>query len=614
MRKFIAMIVVISILIGMVPVYAADRYEALANQIASIYDKNVKSKNEYFRGYWASNRPTVISNITKLVREAQGLTEAEWQAFSKGLSDVAGNDIFVFDHNHVSDMRGWMYSNGWNAVEEYWRTKDNAVWTYDADADYSNEVTGTLRDTLLQIRNAGYKVTDEVLSTMPVRCAGRINDLNLSRQELAFMVYKLKSTLLTRPEYVGTEDIGKTVDDIDYIFSFNIQETRRLRTALLQKFEGGEPSPWAKQQVAEAIARRFVPKNIQGNYQKVITRGEFASLLTSVVFAWQVNERNGVDYPDIEGRSITKEMYLSNIKVIDSNFKEADSPDLELAYLLGFINENSSSAFMPDKPITRQEAAVMLVNYFHSTLYFDKGYSLNNIMDLDKAAPWARDALILSYEKGLMNGTSNNRKAGTDMPGKGTVDPLGSFTREQAIVTVNRIYSNCKAEVNMPLIIRGSIVYDPTVDYEVSKDSITALRLNSYFPGSSYSIMASKLLNHDKFKAFSGATTPEQIVAMSFGEINSYDFVMVLACKMDGSEVIGWLGLDSYINIGLPVPEEIIPTLFSGKNHLIDLGWATVEINGAGFIYKYKLKNNGYHTLSCYEGVKATPKIYKLIK
>lgn len=380
-------------------------------------------------------------------------------------------------------------------------------------------------------------------------------------------------------------------------------EINNAAEAFFQKYEN-KPSVWARPAVKEAIERGLVPERILSNFQAPITREEFAVLFVNTVFAWYKNNTNVR-----EEYNYDLDEYLSNLKAVDFNFKDVNNREVKAAYLMGFVNGATDSLFMPDKKITRQEAAVMLVNYFQRILILDRYYPRNNITDLDKAAPWAKDSLLMSYYNLLITGSSNNREGEYDVPGVGTIDPLGYFTREQAIVIANRIYQ--KNIAHMPVLIRGAVTYDPSIEFEVSKNGVIALSLKERYFNREDGIIAKNLLSYEPFNAVSKITKPEQITAMTLG---NYHLINILWDKISIEDIMRWIGLESWMTYGGTFSKEISDALFSGKNHLIDFGWSTIEINGDEFIYKYSLKDNGIHSLDYYEGTKFKPLIYKLIR
>lgn len=87
------------------------------------------------------------------------------------------------------------------------------------------------------------------------------------------------------------------------------------------------------------------------------------------------------------------------------------------AYQNGLINGVYGNTFAPDVPITRQDFAVMM-----SRLIKNKNQNLQlNFSDNSQIASYAKDAVALLVERGVINGTDDNRFA-----------PLDNTTRAQA--------------------------------------------------------------------------------------------------------------------------------------------------------------------------------------
>lgn len=186
---------------------------------------------------------------------------------------------------------------------------------------------------------------------------------------------------------------------------------------------GDTPSGWAKEDVERAIELGIVPERLQSKYQDPITREEFAELIVETIFAREVKFGFNPIY------SWTKEMVLERV-TLDFEFVDADQDHVKLAFILGSIDGISDTHFAPDRHITRQEAAVMLVNTSHLLVgitYYSKedlGYE-----DFDEIADWARPGVQAAASVGYMHGVGSK------------FDYNGKLTREQSIVTMLRLYN-----------------------------------------------------------------------------------------------------------------------------------------------------------------------------
>lgn len=334
------------------------------------------------------------------------------------------------------------------------------------------------------------------------------------------------------------------------------------------------PSAWAKEGVAAAIKLGLVPTNLQNKYQDAITREEFASLFVTTAFAFQKNMFPAEDVKWYGTHAITKQELLNGVKVLDFNFTDTNNEDVKVAYIMGLVNGTSKTTFTPTAKITRQEAAVMLTNYAQISTYPTYAISSKQILDLNKCASWAKDSIITTYYSQFFNGTSGV------FGEKVTMSPLENFTREQAIIVALRVYN---MDLFQAIKIRGQVSYNITalkLDWEVTRDSITAVRFK---PGMTLNA------SEDDFVELWRHYSP----AKDLGEIKSE--YMIAA-----SPEAGWL----YFGV---FPDSLIITTAKGENATFDLGYAEYEVNNANFIFQYRFKNNGVHNHQTYGGSALQP-------
>lgn len=179
-----------------------------------------------------------------------------------------------------------------------------------------------------------------------------------------------------------------------------------------------------KAEVKEAVTVGFVPNDLQNNYTQPITREEFCTLVISML--------NKVD------ENITK-VEKGSINYIDTSNESVIS-----ASALGIVAGVGEGRFNPEGNITRQEASRML--YMSTTLekrfpelrpsFSEKVIEMNVapiiphiFRDGYKIQSWAQESINYCYMYGIMQGTDNN-----------LFDVNGTYSREQAIVTIMRLY------------------------------------------------------------------------------------------------------------------------------------------------------------------------------
>ena len=167
----------------------------------------------------------------------------------------------------------------------------------------------------------------------------------------------------------------------------------------------------------------------------------------------QANEAGLVSYSVVSNNlhdSITREEFcelavnlyekLTGEDMIDpgiSPFSDTDSVAVAQAYIYGIVSGTGDDTFTPNRLVTREEMAKMLVSTLTaSEVAFDlsDGYDdadvMNAFADGDEVSSWAKPAVITMLNYSLMSGVDSYSFA-----------PLGSTTREQAIASVNRSYN-----------------------------------------------------------------------------------------------------------------------------------------------------------------------------
>lgn len=175
-------------------------------------------------------------------------------------------------------------------------------------------------------------------------------------------------------------------------------------------------SDWARESVANAIYGQLVPSNLQGRYFENITRGEFCRLVIAYVEA-----KTGMDAADYIQRQ--------GLRIDRATFHDTQDQDILAANALGIVNGVGNGIFNPDGTITRQEAATMLLRLQRALGYDTAGESANDFADGDRISPWAVDGVNYCCSAGVMMGDNAKR-----------FDPAGIYTREQAIITVYRLF------------------------------------------------------------------------------------------------------------------------------------------------------------------------------
>ena len=109
------------------------------------------------------------------------------------------------------------------------------------------------------------------------------------------------------------------------------------------------------------------------------------------------------------------------------------------AYQTGVVAGTSSTTFEPDRPVTREQIAVILMEYMTRVLKLERTWTpadLSIFPDADSVSDWAEDAMADAVGLGLISGASNG--------GQTLLEPQGSATREQVATILMEFCKNVK--------------------------------------------------------------------------------------------------------------------------------------------------------------------------
>ncbi len=109
------------------------------------------------------------------------------------------------------------------------------------------------------------------------------------------------------------------------------------------------------------------------------------------------------------------------------------------AYQTGVVAGTSSTTFEPDLPVTREQIAVILMEYVTRVLKLERTWTpadLSIFPDAGSVSDWAKDAMADAVGLGLISGASNG--------GQTYLEPQGSATREQVATILMEFCKNVK--------------------------------------------------------------------------------------------------------------------------------------------------------------------------
>jgi len=177
-------------------------------------------------------------------------------------------------------------------------------------------------------------------------------------------------------------------------------------TLVAESLAATDPSDWAADMVEDAIAAGIIPVTLQNHYQQPITRAEFCALAVAL-------------YERHTGKPVLVRLP-----------QFTDTMDVNVLKMPGFITiaGTGGGKFSPNDPLTREQAAVLLVELSRAV---GKQLPLNTatFTDFDEISSWAQEPCGQAQSTGIMSGVGDERFA-----------PKDTYTREQCIATILNIW------------------------------------------------------------------------------------------------------------------------------------------------------------------------------
>lgn len=188
--------------------------------------------------------------------------------------------------------------------------------------------------------------------------------------------------------------------------------------------EEKDMSSWAYPEVIEAIEKGLVPNELQNLYLENITREDFAQLIVTALE--EVTEKDAEALLKEKTGMDSKDIYSEN------PFKDTSDKNIITANKLGIINGVSADSFAPSKNIVRQDAAALLMR---AAKLVAGDVEITDVSFSDDAsiADYAKEAVSYVTSLRIMNGVGENNFA-----------PKSTYTREQAYLTIVRLFNSIK--------------------------------------------------------------------------------------------------------------------------------------------------------------------------
>ena len=165
------------------------------------------------------------------------------------------------------------------------------------------------------------------------------------------------------------------------------------------------PSSWAVEFIDRANAQNLVPAYLDIGYRQTMTRAEYCALAVRLY------------------ESLTKAEIKERMKFVDT-----DDTNVEKMGALGIVTGVGNDRFAPNDLLTREQAATMLAR-LAAVLNNPLPEIAATFNDNSRISSWAIIQVGQVQAAGIMSGVGNN-----------TFDPKGSYSREQSIITMIRLF------------------------------------------------------------------------------------------------------------------------------------------------------------------------------
>ena len=284
-------------------------------------------------------------------------------------------------------------------------------------------------------------------------------------------------------------------------------------------------SGWAISEYAAANSAGLVSYSVvSNNLKEDITREEFCELAVNLY------------------KKLTNE---SLIEPAGSPFEDTDNIAVSQAYCYGIVSGTGDGIFTPDRLVTREEAAKMLVSTLTaSETPFDlaDGETDEHVIEVfddnDEISSWAKASVITMLNYSLMNGISNS-----------TFGAKSSTTREQAIASVNRSYNKFG---DGDIALELPVIYLPEDGAEIEQGDFT-VSWKSISSSDTYHVIikdedANAVFLKDVYGE-SSITVPEGSLAVNRG------YTITVGAVVGDSDVYS-LPVDFTYKSQAPVPNE----------------------------------------------------------
>lgn len=184
-----------------------------------------------------------------------------------------------------------------------------------------------------------------------------------------------------------------------------------------------EMHTWGYEEVVAAIEADLISVDLQNLYLNNIQRGDFCRVVVQAIS--EVLDRDIADLvQEKTGKSLDAWRQ-------ESAFNDTSDTSIIAANALGIVNGTGANTFSPYAELTREQAAVMMMNAARLLGKDSVEGTVTEFADSSRISVWAKDAVKYVNQLNIMNGTGND-----------SFSPKGMYTREQSYIAIYRLFKN----------------------------------------------------------------------------------------------------------------------------------------------------------------------------
>lgn len=206
-------------------------------------------------------------------------------------------------------------------------------------------------------------------------------------------------------------------------------------------------SDWAREYISKAREISLI-SNEPENFSVPITREKFCEYVYNLIMC----KNRGITTPESTNK-----------------FTDTDNEKVHTLNHAGIINGKSETEFKPDDFLTREEAATIIIRMINREMPMEVTEMFFEYDDISDVSEWASEAVQVISNFGFMLGTGENK-----------FEPQGTYTAEQAIATLVRIYEAKTYVYQTPLgTIETESNYDSHINFAVKCDAVIGMAKNA---------------------------------------------------------------------------------------------------------------------------------------